>query len=274
MTFSCILRSAEEIPSLGSPEVDEIAENVLAVTGLYHSAEEGFYVNAGIIFTSRSIVFIDSGMSIASGEFLWKIARKRMKGDEDLYLILTHNHSDHVFGMRVMKERGAKVIAHRMVRFWFNRLNGDRYKEFLRKKQGWSPEKADEIFGKVILSDPDEVVDGDAVFKIDGDEIHVLVTPGHVPSELSVYHPKSRTLFAGDTIYEGSPLTTRFGGPEEWRQWISQLARLKKLEINTIIPGHGKLCAKEEIDRNINYLRREIEKREKQLSQNQLGLSF
>ncbi len=202
-------------------------------------------------------------MSIASGEFLWNIAQRRMKGDENLYLILTHNHSDHVFGMRVMKERGAKVIAHRMVRFWFKRLNGERYKEILRKRQGWSPEKADEIFGEVILSEPDEVVDRDAVFKIDGDEIHVLVTPGHVPSELSVYHPKSKTLFAGDTIYEGSPLTTRFGGPNQWRQWISQLDRLKKLEINTVIPGHGKLCAKEEIDRNINYLRGEIEKREK-----------
>jgi len=258
-------QSTDEIPGLGSPEVTEIAENVLAVTDLYHSPEEGFYVNAGIIFTSRSIVFIDSGMSISAGEFLWRIAQKRMRGHENLYLILTHNHSDHVFGMRVMKERGAKVIAHNVVRFWFKRLNGERYKELLRKKQGWSHEKADEIFGEVILSEPDEVVEKDTIFKIDGDEIHVLVTPGHVPSELSVYHPKSKTLFAGDTIYEGSPLTTRFGGPQEWRQWISQLERLKKLEINTIIPGHGKLCAKEEIDRNINYLRREIEKKSKEV---------
>lgn len=253
----------EEVPGLGDPKVTEIAKNVLAVTGLYHSAEGRFYVNAGIIFTDKSIIFTDTGMSIASGEFLWKIARKKMKGDENLNLILTHHHSDHVFGMHVLKEKGAKVIAHETVRYWFKRFTGERYKKFLAERQGWSPEKADEIFGKVVLTAPDKVVDQDTVLNIDGEEIHVLVTPGHVPSELSVYHPRSKTLFAGDTIYEGSRLTTRFGGPAEWKLWISQLERLKKLDIKIIVPGHGKLCSKEEIDRNIAFLREEVEKMKK-----------
>lgn len=263
ITYPCLSLINDQIPGLGSPEVIEIAENVVAVIGLYHSAESGFTVNAGIIFTDQSVVFIDSGMSIASGEFLWKIAQKRMKGDENVYLILTHHHSDHVFGMHALKRRGARVIAHKITGMWFRRLPGDQYKKFLAERDGWSPEKADRVYGDVVLSGPDEVVDQDTVFNIDGEEIHVLVTPGHVPSELSVYHSGSKTLFAGDTIYEGSPLTTRFGGLVEWKLWISQLERLKKLDISTIVPGHGKLCAEEEIDRNIGYLRREIEKKTK-----------
>lgn len=258
--FKSLSMQCDNIPGLGDPKVTEITRNVLAVTGLYHSAERGFYVNAGIIFTSNSVVFIDSGMSIVSGEYIWEIVQKRMKGDEDLYLILTHHHSDHVFGMHVMRERGAKVIAHNTVRYWFRKFTGERYKNFLAERQGWSPEKADEIFGKVILSEPDKLIEQDAVLNIDGEEIHVLVTPGHVPSELSVYHPKSKTLFAGDTMYEGSRLTTRFGGPVEWKLWISQLERLNGLDIETIVPGHGRLCSKEEIARNIAFLREEIEK--------------
>lgn len=253
----------DQVPGLGSPEVTEITKNVLAVTGLYHSAESGFTVNAGIIFTEKSVIFIDSGMSIASGEFLWEIAQKRMKGNEDIYLILTHHHSDHVFGMHSIKKRGAKVIAHEITGMWFRRLPGEKYKKFLAERDAWPPEKADAVYGNVALSEPDEGIDHDTVLNIDGDEIHVLVTPGHVPNELSVYHPKSKTLFAGDTIYEGSELTTRFGGPVQWKIWISQLERLKKLEISNIVPGHGKLCGKEEIDRNINYLKREIEKSNK-----------
>jgi glyoxylase-like metal-dependent hydrolase (beta-lactamase superfamily II) len=261
VTYPCLSIVNDQASGLGSPEVTEIAKDVLAVTGLYHSAESGFTVNAGIIFADQSVVFIDAGMSIASGEFLWEIAQKRMKGDEDIYLILTHHHSDHVFGMHAIKKRGAKVIAHKITGMWFRRLPGDQYKRFLAERDGWSPEKADRVYGKVELSEPDEAIDKDTVLKIDGEKIHVLVTPGHVPSELAVYHPKSKTLFAGDTIYEGSKLTTRFGGLVEWKLWISQLERLKKLDISTIVPGHGKLCSEEEIDRNIGYLRSEIEKR-------------
>lgn len=244
------------VPGLGSPKVHKITENVYAVTDLYHSAGGGFGTNAGIIFTSRSVVFIDAGMSIASGEFLWRVAEQRMKGDEDLYLFITHHHADHVFGMRVMKEKGAKVIGHRELGAWFLRLNGAQYKEFLAQRAGWSSVKRDKIFGDVVLTSPDQGIEKDTVLTMDGEEIHVLFTPGHVSDELSVYHPKSRTLFAGDTIYEGTDLTTRFGGPNEWREWISQLERLGDLEIETIVPGHGKLCSKKEINRNIAYLRK------------------
>ncbi|MDH4217313.1 MAG: MBL fold metallo-hydrolase [Candidatus Aminicenantes bacterium] len=251
----------ERIPGLGDPKITEIAKDVLAVTGLYHSAGKEFTVNAGIIFTPRTVIFIDSGMTIASGEFLWETARKRTSSNEDVYLILTHHHSDHVFGMRVMKEKGAKVIAHQIVGYWFKNLNGEKYKKLLAEREGWTLEKADNVFGDVILSEPDQLVEQDTVLHIDGEEIHVLVTPGHVPSELCVYHSKSKALFTGDAIYEGSALTTRFGGPTEWKLWISHLERLKNLEINTIVPGHGKLCSKEEIDRNIAFLRRELEKK-------------
>lgn len=263
LTHPCLSIVDDQAPGLGSPEVIEIAENVLAVTGLYHSAESEFTVNAGIVFTDQGVIFIDSGMSIASGEFLWEIAQKRMKGDEDIYLILTHHHSDHVFGMHAIKKRGAKVIAHNITGMWFRRLPGDQYKKFLAERDGWPPEKADRIYGDVVLSKPDEAIDQDTVLNIDGEEIRVLVTPGHVPSELSVYHPGSKTLFAGDTIYEGSELTTRFGGLADWKLWVSQLERLKKLEISTIVPGHGKLCGEEEIERNIGYLKSKIEKKNK-----------
>ena len=247
-------------PGLGNPEVHYLAPDVYAITGLYHPAGEEIGVSAGIIFTANSIIFIDAGMSIAAGEFLWQLAEERMRGDEDLYLILTHRHSDHVFGMRVMKEKGASVIAHPMLKEFFQ-ARGEHYKQFIVQKMGWEPEKGDQILGDVVLSVPDQVIERDTVLNIDGDAIHLLVTPGHVWDELSVYHPKSRTLFAGDAIYEGIPPHTAFGGPEEWKLWISQLERLKELETDTIVPGHGKLCTHKEIDRNIADLQQELQKR-------------
>lgn len=243
------------LPGLGNPKIHKLTETVYAITDLYHSAGKLAGVSAGIIFTSNSVIFIDSGMTIASGEFLWETARKKMKGKEKLYLILTHHHSDHVFGMRAMQEKGAKVIAHKVVKASFIEFDGKRYKRFLVERAGWSIEKGDMIFGDVILSEPDQLIEQDTILNFDSEEIHLVLTPGHTTDSISVYHPKSKTLFAGDTIYEGMRLTTRFGGPEEWKLWISHLERLKQLEIDTIVPGHGKLCSVKEIDRNIAYLK-------------------
>ena len=230
-----IAESTEEqqvkTPGLGNPKVHKLTANVYAITGLYHSAGKLAGVSAGIIFTPKSVIFIDSGMTIASAEFLWQIAQKRMKGNEDLYLILTHHHSDHVFGMRVMKEKGSRVIAHKIVKEWFKEYDGRRYKHFLVERYGLSAEKGDQIFGDVLLSEPDQVIEKDTILNIDYEEIHLIVTPGHTTDSISVYYPRSKTLFAGDTIYEGMRLTTRFGGPEEWKLWISHLERLKQLDI-------------------------------------------
>jgi glyoxylase-like metal-dependent hydrolase (beta-lactamase superfamily II) len=239
---------------LGNPNVHKLETDVLAITGLYHtSIAKGFSVNSGMIFTDKSIIFIDCGMTIASAEFLWKLAQESMRGGERLYLILTHHHSDHVFGMRVFKEKGAQIIAHKGVKEELENDNG-RYKTFIAERMGWDSKKADEILGNVIISIPDRTIEKDETICIDGEKIFLLTTPGHVPDEICVYHPKSRTLFAGDAIYEGSNLNTSFGGPDQWREWIVQLERLKKLSVRTIVPGHGNLCSVSEIDRNIDYL--------------------
>ena len=96
---------------VGSPQIQEIAPGVFVVTKLVHFfAEIG--VNAGIIHTPNSIIFIDTGMSAYSGAYLWNVAKQRMTGTEELYLILTHKDTDHCFGMNEIKKHGATVIAH------------------------------------------------------------------------------------------------------------------------------------------------------------------
>ncbi len=247
-------KTSKQSELVGRPEVHKITNDVYAITDLFHSRGKKAGVNAGIILTEKSIIFIDAGMNIASGEFLWRAAAKRAKRKEKLYLILTHHHSDHVFGMRVFKDRGAKVIAHIGVEEELKDDNGF-YKKFIIEMDGLSPEEGDRIYGDVLLTAPDQLIENDTVLNIDGDEIQLLFTPGHVDDEIVVYHPKSRTLFGGDAIYEGMPPNTRFGAQKEWQLWISHLERLKKLEIDLIVPGHGKLNPKELLDRNISYLK-------------------
>jgi len=85
------------------------------------------------------------------------------------------------------------------------------------------------------------VIEGDTILNIDGEETQPLCTPRHVLSGISVYHPASKVLFAGDAVYSGMSLTTRFGGPKEWHEWIESLKKLSTLKISAIVPGHGPL---------------------------------
>jgi len=240
-----------------SPELYKLADNAFAVTGLYHVH---ISVNAGFITTSESIVHIDAGMRVADGRYLLKLSGEVAPARGKIYLILTHHHTDHIFGMRAFKERGAKVIGHRELKEWIANFwlePGLPVPEIYKQRvlSGAEPSEEEKAFlPEVEITLPDEVIEDDTTLHIDDEEIQLLYTPGHVSSEISVYHPASKTLFAGDTIYEGMPLTTRFGGPREWQQWIESLERLKKLEIEKIVPGHGKICGMEEIERNIAHL--------------------
>jgi glyoxylase-like metal-dependent hydrolase (beta-lactamase superfamily II) len=191
-------------------------------------------------------------MSAHSGEFLFNFARERMKGTEDLYLILTHKDTDHCFGMNEMKKHGATVIAHEHaaeVIVEESDLSKNRIAKMIRK------EFPEDVLGNTVLSRPDQTIVRDTVLNL-GDEIHLLAIPGHTPGDIAVYHPKSKVLFAGDAILEGMDPYVR---PDSIsiKTWIRNLERLKELDIEWVLPGHGALSRRDIIDSNIQYLMRE-----------------
>ncbi|MHA2355607.1 MAG: MBL fold metallo-hydrolase [Candidatus Thorarchaeota archaeon] len=237
---------------VGNPQIQEIAPGVFTITKLVHFfAQIG--VNAGIIQTPESIVFIDSGMSAFSGAYLWSFAKERMKGTEDLYLILTHKDTDHCFGMNEIRKHGATVIAHEHTAEIIDTerdLTRNAIAKRVRKK--FYP---DNVLGEVILSKPEQTITHDTILNL-GDEIQILSIPGHTPGDIAVYHPRSKVLFAGDAILEGMDPYIR---PDSIsiRTWIRNLERLKELDIEWLLPGHGALSKPDIIDSNILFLMKE-----------------
>jgi glyoxylase-like metal-dependent hydrolase (beta-lactamase superfamily II) len=49
-----------------------------------------------------------------------------------------------------------------------------------------------------------------------------------------------------------------FGDAREWRKWVTGLERLRKLDVEKIVPGHGKVCGPEIIDGHIQALEKRI----------------
>jgi len=126
------------------------------------------------------------------------------------WVLLTHTHPDHAPGTaRLVKATGAEVLA------YGKRLDKD----------------------STIV--PDRVIgDGDS---IEGTEfgLQVLHTPGHAPNHLCFLLEEERVLFTGDTVLDGmfSVVSPNRGG--DMTQYLATLARLEKLRVSRLAPGHG-----------------------------------
>jgi hydroxyacylglutathione hydrolase len=83
----------------------------------------------------------------------------------------------------------------------------------------------------------------------EGDEIgslKVLHTPGHTPGEVVFYHPRRKILFSGDAVVERSGRLTlpapRYASSVV--QAVRSLSRLRALDVELLLPGHGAPVAK------------------------------
>ncbi len=126
-------------------------------------------------------------------------------------VVLTHHHSDHTAGAKACRERyGARVVGHRLL--------GERMALDLAVKDGdWLP-----------------LVPG-----IGDWNMQVLHTPGHTQDSISLWHPRTRTLFCGDLI-PGGPGSVIIDPPDgDMGAYLGSLARVAALAPRTIFPAHG-----------------------------------
>ncbi len=133
--------------------------------------------------------------------------RRRLEGTNPKYILLTHNHMDHLGAFAELRTAlKVPVAAH-------------------TADTGNLPSPPE-----ILLSDGDTVQVGNIT-------LEVLHTPGHTPGSLCF--KSGRYLISGDTIFPGGPGKTRT--PDDFRQIINSIT--KKIftmpDDTQIYPGHG-----------------------------------
>jgi glyoxylase-like metal-dependent hydrolase (beta-lactamase superfamily II) len=133
---------------------------------------------------------------------------KNLKGTELQYVLLTHNHIDHIGGLRTIRNKMSAPLAVHPA-----------------DNAGWLPVRPD-----MDLSDGQ-------IIRIGEIQIECLYAPGHTPG--SMCFKIGRYLLAGDTIFPGGPGRTE--GPAEFQQIVRSITeKVFPLPDNTLIyPGHG-----------------------------------
>jgi cyclase len=226
--------------------LEKVADNILADT----DGENGG--NMGAVILDDQIVVIDSGMfhqkTKTTGTELeeYKLPIKN--------LILTHAHSDHVFGAQVFST--SSIISSEGTRdYCVNNLNDqwDRAR-LLEYAESMKEERPDffEAVQDLQIRIPD------VVFKR-----HLSVGPnmelkiehvgGHTAGSTIVAVPSERIAFIGDLIFNGSfPYA---GDPTcDPERWIMALEKVLAGRYDLVIPGHGPVCGEEQVTYHIDFL--------------------
>lgn len=211
-----------------------VADDVWFVQGeaaLGSSANRNFVSNAGFVVTGEGVVVIDAlGSPTLAGELIEEI--QRVTSQPIRFVIVTHFHADHIYGLQAFKAAGATLIAHPAGREY---LNSDTARLRLEASR---QELAPHIDASTRLVGADRWLKGaDTVLRLGGTEFRIRhVGPAHTPEDLVVFVPRQGVLFAGDLVFRGR---IPYVGQADSRQWITSLDRLMEFKPRWVVPGHG-----------------------------------
>ena len=194
-------------------------------------------VNCYLVRTGDGFILIDTGRTNKRGTIEKELESAGCQPGNLMLIILTHGDFDHCGNAAYLRKKfGAQIAMHKDDSGMVER--GDML--WNRNKQNNLIRIIFKLFFKLSKSDrfkPDLYIDEGYDFSGYGFDAKVLDIPGHSQGSIGIL-TASGDLFCGD-------LLANVGKPEIWSIIDDSVAahasveKLKRLQINTVYPGHG-----------------------------------
>jgi glyoxylase-like metal-dependent hydrolase (beta-lactamase superfamily II) len=251
-----------------------VAADLYAVEGL----EGG---NVAFLVTPEGVLVVDSGTSPEAGQLVMdEIATKTDRPVK--YLILTHYHGDHTFGLQSFPP-STVIIAQQNTADNMRSLNGPRIQgmlekrlpemiaaqklkvEELRKKKSKNL-KQEEGRLREIEARLEELQGFRFVFPavtfqtkltvfLGGQEVEVVhFGRGHTDGDAVVSFPGLKVAHMGDLFFNSSLPYIGAEAGADTANWLATLQRVAGWGVETFIPGHGPVSDREGLLRSAAYL--------------------
>ncbi len=227
-------------------KLTKIADNVYSYVDTKNSSpKNSFGANAGIIIGKDGIVIIDTLVSSNEAKRFIKDIRK--VSDKPIkYVVNTHYHLDHTFGNADFKRLGAVIISHTN--------DGNNLKTHgetaLKNAKNYGLSEKDMKGTKIAypvltFNERMEIDLGDRKIEL------IYFRQSHTDGSIMVYLPDNKILFAGDILFTGYH---PFMGEGDIEGWLKTLDYIMAMDVEKIIPGHGPVSTKKDIEDMKDYL--------------------
>ncbi len=236
----------------------KLTSSCYAIPGLYYLPP--WSVNSGFIAGSSKTLIVDSGGTYHSAQTIYGYTSS-VKTDNELILINTEQHLDHIGGNCYFHERGILIYGHKNI----NRSQQELEESIIEINTAVLNEARRNnnegaiVFQNTVITNPDITIDKDCTIDLGDVKASVILTPGHTKSNLSVYEPGTGVLFCGDCIVTDYIPNLESGDRHDWKEWLNSLSLILSLNPQYIVPGHGRVLAgKESIKSEVERIRKII----------------
>ena len=207
----------------------EVAPGIYMLEGV-----DGFSSNMGLMVGDEHVLLIDNGMAPITDSLVAKV--KELSGRSVDYIVNTHAHGDHVGSNAKLAQSGALVFAH------------DNLREVVL-------EDVDSVGGPAgipVITFSDEIT-----FHANGHKAVVFhVAAAHTDGDAVIHFPEQNVIDASDLFFNSLfPFIDlnsggTYAGFKAGQQRILDLAD----DDTRIIPGHGQLASKADLQEALDML--------------------
>jgi cyclase len=169
------------------------------------------------------------------------------------HVINTHHHPDHVNGNQYFTP--AEIVAHPYCRDEVLKMAPG--PALWPKRDGWADGTEERKIVPAVTTFENKMTChyGGNVVEL------IFMGPAHTWGDIVVHLPQHKILFAGDIAFH---YVAPFAQNAHVTKWLETIDRIMKMDVETIVPGHGPIGGKHELAEMGEYfvvLKREARKR-------------
>jgi cyclase len=204
--------------------------------------DTGGAANSTVLITNEGVLIVDSqGTEREATALLGEI--RKLSAAPIRWVVNGQDHGDHYFGNAVFKREGATIVAETETARTIER-NYEYELEWRRLTRAAAAHVP-----------PDVTFSHQMTIRLGGrDVILVHVGAGQNPGDTVVLFPHARAAYPSGAFAPKSWSSTAYASSLD--SWIAVLDRLRALDVDVYLPGHGQLVRdRAEIDEEIVFLR-------------------
>jgi glyoxylase-like metal-dependent hydrolase (beta-lactamase superfamily II) len=231
-----------------------LSDRCFAVTGLGYLPP--WTVNAGFITGDETTLIVDTGANAAAAATIYGYASIARPSNR-LLVLDSERHFDHIGGNAYFRERGVDIYGHSSIQRTDQEFRSEmeEFNSEISNFQRRARHESEVFYHQTRLVNPNRPIIEDTSLDLGNCPIRILLTPGHTPSNISVYVPSEGILYCGDCLVNGYLPNLDAGSVDDWKIWLKSLDRIAGLAPSIVVPGHGPVAKGDEVPRLIESVR-------------------